>query len=91
MVGASDLKEECGERDDDVDDKRGGMIHFPSVVLSVTPVEFFIPDQQPTSPLVKVKVGHDGIPTESPQLSAIVKRFVCVCVCVCLQPPKKGH
>ena len=37
-------------------------------------VDFIISDQQPTSPLVKVKVGRDGVAADNQQLSAIVKR-----------------
>lgn len=38
------------------------------------PVDFIIPDQQPTSPLVKVKVGRDGSPVDNQTLGMIVKK-----------------
>lgn len=37
-------------------------------------VDFIIRDQQPTTPLVRVKVGKDGTPTDNQKLSVIVKR-----------------
>lgn len=44
------------------------------LVVCIHPVDFIIPDQQPTSPSVKVQVGRDGTPADNQKLSMIVKR-----------------
>ncbi len=45
-------------------------------------VEFNIPDQQPTHPVVKVKFGKDATPMENQQLSVIAERY-CMIIIMC--------
>ena len=43
-------------------------------VICVSAVEFVIPAEQSTAPLVKVKVGKDGVSTPNQKLSVIIQR-----------------